>query len=76
MRYLPPEGTYLAWLDCRELDLGESPAEFFLDRADVALTPGEDCGEAGRGFVRFNFAMPRPLVRVAVERMAKALSER
>jgi len=76
VRYLPPEGTYLAWLDCRDLGLGESPARFFQDRADVVLTPGEDCGDAGRGFVRFNFAMPRPLIRVAVERMAKALNER
>ena len=76
VRYLPPEGTFLAWLDCRDLGLGESPARFFQDRADVVLTPGEDCGDAGRGFVRFNFAMPRPLLRVAVERMAKALNER
>ncbi|GGM70653.1 aminotransferase [Thermopolyspora flexuosa] len=76
VRYTPPEGTYLAWLDCRELDLDGSPADFFADRADVVLTDGAACGEAGVGFVRFNFATPRPIMRLAVERMAKALSER
>ena len=25
-----PEATYLAWLDCRELELGRDPYEFFL----------------------------------------------
>src|SRR3954470_2009041 len=34
--YVPPEGTYLAWFDCRALGLGDRPAEFFLDNAGVA----------------------------------------
>jgi cysteine-S-conjugate beta-lyase len=44
--YLPPDATYLAWLDCRDLGLHRDPAEFFLDRAKVRLNPGP-------GFVRF-----------------------
>ena len=36
----PPEGTYLAWLDCRELGLGVSPGEFFLDKAWVLVNDG------------------------------------
>ncbi|WP_341361037.1 aminotransferase class I/II-fold pyridoxal phosphate-dependent enzyme [Georgenia sp. M64] len=73
--YIPPEGTYLAWLDCRTLGL-TSPQEFFLHEADVALTDGAACGRAGRGFVRLNFALPRPLLEQAVERMAGALARR
>jgi cysteine-S-conjugate beta-lyase len=74
--YTPPEGTYLAWLDCRRLGLGPQPAEFFLDRAGVALTDGTECGEIGAGFVRYNFATPRPILERTVEQMALALSRR
>lgn len=71
--YRAPEGTYLAFLDCRALELGERPAEFFTERAGVALTDGSDCGRAGRGFVRLNFATPRPILEQMVEQMADAV---
>ena len=71
----PPEGTYLAWLDCRGLDLPGSPAGFFLDKARVLLTDGADCGGAGRGFVRLNFATPRPILTTLVQRLTEALSD-
>ena len=70
--YHPPEGTYLAWLDCRALDL-PAPAEFFQDSAGVVLVEGAECGEVGRGFVRLNFATPLPIVDRMVTRMAHAL---
>ncbi|HST64743.1 MAG TPA: hypothetical protein VLM05_06110, partial [Mycobacteriales bacterium] len=57
------EGTYLAWLDFR--GVVADPAAHFLDRG-VAMTDGALCGEAGRGFVRLNFAMPRPILREAI----------
>jgi cystathionine beta-lyase len=72
VRYQPPEGTYLAWLDCRDLGLDDSPAEFFLAKARVLLTDGAACGEAGRGHVRLNFATPRPILAEIVRRMAEA----
>jgi len=72
---VPPQGTYLAWIDCRTLPLPAQvpPARFFLREARVALTDGRDCGEAGAGFVRLNFAMPAPLLREAVQRMGDAV---
>ncbi|MGO1316637.1 MAG: MalY/PatB family protein [Cellulomonadaceae bacterium] len=73
--FAPPEGTYLAWLDVRRLGLA-NPAAFFRDRAGVALTDGAACGDAGRGFVRFNLAMPRPVLTRAVEQMGAALRAR
>ncbi len=75
VRYTPPEGTYLAWLDCRELDLAE-PGAFFLERAGVALTDGVLCGMAGTGFARLNVATPRPVLVQAVEQMGAALAAR
>lgn len=71
--FTPPEGTYLAWLDLRNV-LADSPAAELRRLAGVALTEGADCGEAGCGFVRLNFALPRPLLREAVERMTAALA--
>jgi len=76
IRYTPPEGTYLAWLDCRGLGLGARPAEFFLDRAGVALTEGVACGDIGAGFARYNFATPRRILEQTVEQMAAALVRR
>ncbi len=73
--YLPPEGTYLAWLDCRALDLAD-PYAFFAEHAAVQLTDGILCGAAGQGHVRLNFAMPWALLEQAVEAMADALRRR
>ena len=74
--YRPPEGTYLAWLDCRRLGLGDHPAEFLLEHAAVALTDGPACGAAGAGFARLNFATPRPVLEQTVRQLAAALDAR
>jgi len=68
-----PEGTYLAWFDCRELRLRESPHEFFLREARVAMNDGAAFGKGGEGFVRFNFACPRSQVTEALQRIDAAL---
>src|SRR4051794_19207910 len=73
--YRPPEGTYLAWLDCRKLGLGDSPGAFFLDEAGVALIDGPECGAPGAGHVRLNFGTPRPVLTAIVERMAAAVRD-
>ena len=70
--YTPPEGTYLGWLDFRATGPAD-PAAYFLEKAGVAMTDGALCGEAGRGFGRLNFALPRPILREAVERIAAAM---
>jgi hypothetical protein len=42
--YRPPEASYLAWLDCTALALGEDPSAVFLARGRVALSPGPSFG--------------------------------
>ena len=80
-RHLPgivmrkPEGTYLAWLDCREAGL-DDPFTFFLEHAKVALGDGKSFGPAGDGFVRLNFGTPRRLLSDALSRMRGALAAR
>jgi len=71
--YHAPEATYLAWLDCRGLNLPLPPRRFFQQRAGIALTDGSDCGPGGEGHVRLNFALPRPILRQALAQMAQAL---
>jgi len=87
--YLPPEGTYLAWLDLRttldaHADDDALPpwrtarpgalGSWLRRRTGVAITDGALCGDAGRGFVRMNLAMPRPLVVEAARRIADRLA--
>jgi cysteine-S-conjugate beta-lyase len=75
VRYTPPEGTYLAWLDFRKLGLPE-PGAFFLEHAGVALTDGSLCGAAGEQFARLTIATPRPVLVRTVEQMGAALAAR
>ena len=71
IRWRPPMASYLAWLDCRELGLGDDPAETFLERGRLALSPGLDYGREGAGFARLNFGTSPELVAEAVRRMRK-----
>ena len=71
--FLPPEGTYLAWLDLRRYGLDAGLSEHFNAQAHVAITEGRLCGEVGAGHIRLNFALPRPLLTEAIERIASAL---
>jgi cystathionine beta-lyase len=71
--WVPPDATYLAWLDCRPLGLTDEPCEHFLEHARVALGRGPDFGIHGEGFVRLNFATTDEVLTSVVERMASAL---
>jgi cysteine-S-conjugate beta-lyase len=71
--YAMPEATYLAWLDCRALELKPDPYTFFLNEARVAFSEGPRFGTQGEGFVRFNFATSRAIVTEIVQRMAAAV---
>lgn len=74
--YTPPQGTYLAWLECAALGIEGSPAAFFSEHAGVVTTDGAMCGDGAETAVRFNFAMPRPLLAEAVAAMGAALRRR
>jgi cystathionine beta-lyase len=70
VRCRPADGTYLAWLDCRALGLGDDPAEAFLERGRVALSSGPAFGTGGAGHARLNFATSPEILAEAVARMA------
>jgi cysteine-S-conjugate beta-lyase len=71
--YRQPQGTYLAWLDCRALALAGDPAGVFLERGRVALVSGPSFGTGGAGHVRLNLATSTEILADAVLRMASAL---
>ncbi len=71
-----PEATSFAWLDCRELELEPTPAEFFLREARVRLNPGSDYGDPGEGFVRLNFGTSKPILDEILDRMHRAVDRR
>ncbi|MEU6250335.1 aminotransferase class I/II-fold pyridoxal phosphate-dependent enzyme [Glycomyces sp. NPDC047010] len=73
VRYRPQPGTYLAWLDCRALGLGDDPAAAFLERGRVALNSGLPFGTGGKGHVRLNYGTSPEILTEAVERMAAAV---
>ncbi|MER6279605.1 MalY/PatB family protein [Streptomyces sp. NPDC059688] len=73
---VPPEASYLAWLDGRRLAerLGtDDLAEFFLSRGKVAVSDGREYGS--EGFVRLNFGTSQRLLEEMVRRMEKAVRE-
>jgi cystathionine beta-lyase len=71
--YLPPDAGFLAWLDCRALNLRTDPATFFRSRARVRLSPGHHYGPGGRGFVRLSFGTSPEILREICERMVTAV---
>ncbi len=73
--YVPPQGTFLAWLDLRRFPLDREPAEVLLERGRVALYPGPMFGVVGRGHVRLNFATSPERLSDGVRRMAAALRD-
>ena len=74
IRMWSPEGTFLGWLDCRQLEV-ESPHRFFLDEAKVGFNDGISFGEDGQGFLRINFGCPRAMLDEGLVRMKTALEK-
>lgn len=74
IRVNQPQGTYLAWLDCRRLGLSDKLLynRFLLD-GGVRLHKGSTFGKSGEGFMRLNFACPHSVLQEAIERMKTVL---
>ncbi len=76
IRLIEPEGTYLAWLDCRSLNLTvEELQDFLVGKAKFAANPGHWFGREGAGFVRINFACPRSRLEGALQQLRSAVGQ-
>lgn len=69
-----PAATYLGWLDFTQAGI-ESPFEFFMEKAKVALSDGKIFGKEGEGHLRINFGTSRAMLKEGLERMRKAMEK-
>jgi cysteine-S-conjugate beta-lyase len=69
-----PDATFLSWLDCRPLGLGDDPAAFFTEQARVMLFRGGDFGPEGLGHARLNFATTPAVLTEILHRMRRAVT--
>ena len=73
----PLEGTYLAWMDCRSLGISsEELEEELMKEAKLWLNAGSMYGKEGEGFMRWNLACPRQLVKEGLERFSLFVDKR
>lgn len=74
IKLIEPEGTYLVWLDCRELGMSDPELkQFFVKQAGVGMSPGTLFGEGGSGFMRMNIGAPRVVILQAMQQIAEAM---
>jgi len=75
IKVIKPQGTYLVWLDCRELGMNNLELRsFFREKARVGFDDGFLFGVSGSGFQRMNIACPRSILNEAVTRIETAVN--
>ena len=73
IKVVKPGATYMVWLDCRELGLGEKDLpDFMITKAGLGLSDGPVFGEGGEGFQRINIGCPRFLLEKALYQLHHA----
>ncbi len=73
---VPPEATYMIWLDCRDMDMsGQALQRFFVDRAGIGMNEGSRFGPGGEGFMRMNVACPRSVVEQALKQIESEINK-
>ena len=73
---IEPEGTFLLWLDFRNLGLQPDELTQFLRReSGWAITRGIAFRSSGAGFGRLNIACPRARLEKALDRLVHAISK-
>ena len=71
-----PEGTYLAWRDCRDLPVEKQQLNrFMIDKAHVGMNDGASFGQNGEGFQRLNFGCPRHRLKTALTQIEQAVKQ-
>lgn len=73
IKAIPPQASFLVWLDCRTMGLQqEELMRFFSDQAGLLLSNGAMYGHGGEGFVRMNIGCPRKILKEALERISSS----
>lgn len=75
VRLIDTQGTYLIWLDFRNLGINAVELDDILvNKAKLWLDSGKIFGKAGEGFQRINTTCPRSILKEALYRIAKVIS--
>jgi len=75
IKMIRPEGTYLIWLDCRDLNLSDDELNrFFIEKANLGLNEGRTFGTGGNGFMRMNVACPKSIIEKALLNLKEAIA--
>ena len=76
VRKVPAESTYLAWLDCRALELSEAELmRRLVDIGGVGLYGGSEFGPDSDGFFRMNIACSREFLGRGLDGIRRALTD-
>lgn len=75
-RYVPPQASYLAWIDLSAYGLGDDPSEALLREARVAVNAGPTFGRGGEGHVRLNMATSPAILTELVQRIGAVVEAR
>jgi cystathionine beta-lyase len=74
IKLIEPEGTYLVWLDFRELNLSPTELEnLIINKAKLWLDSGTIFGKSGEGFQRVNIACTRATLQQALIQLEDAV---
>ncbi len=71
---IPPQATFLAWIDMRALNMTNTELEdFILNKAKIHVIFGHTFGEGGEGFIRLNIGTPLDQIKKALFQLKTAL---
>ena len=77
IRCQKPEATYLMWLDCSGLGLGQEELKrFFVEEARVGVEEGTLFGGASASFMRMNIGCARATLKQALEQLESTYQKR
>ncbi|MGP7816584.1 MalY/PatB family protein [Niallia sp. 01092] len=75
IRLMEPEGTYLLWMDCRNLNMSDEELnKALIEKGKLGLEPGAKYGSGGEGFVRMNIGCSQEVLLEGLERLKRALT--
>lgn len=75
IKLIEPEGTYLVWLDCKELGLSDKQLDdLIVNKARLWLDAGTMFGAGGEGFQRINIACPKSILEQAFFQLEQAIN--
>lgn len=73
-KLVPPEGTYLAWLNISAYGYSNADVNnMLIEKAKVLLEDGTMFGSEGEGYMRINVACPRSILNEGLKRIAAVL---